>query len=80
MNIKFKNYESIYFKGNAGLYSISQTGLWLREKNEEFEKEYSFLDHIEILRWHLIRSAIAIFIVTVLVFIFPLCLGLQLLI
>ena len=37
MNIKFKNYESIYFKGNAGLYSISQTGLWLREKNEEFE-------------------------------------------
>jgi lipopolysaccharide export system permease protein len=37
MNIKFKNYESIYFKGNAGLYSISQTGLWLREKNEDFE-------------------------------------------
>ena len=37
MNIKFKNYESIYFKGNSGLYSISQTGLWLREKNEEFE-------------------------------------------
>jgi len=37
MNVKFKNYESIYFKGNAGLYSISQTGLWLREKNEKFE-------------------------------------------
>ncbi len=37
MNIKFKNYESIYFKGNAGLYSISQTGLWLREKNDAFE-------------------------------------------
>ncbi len=37
MNIKFKNYESIHFKGNSGLYSISQTGLWLREKNEEFE-------------------------------------------
>ncbi len=37
MNIKFKNYESIYFKGNAGLYSISQTGLWLRERNDSFE-------------------------------------------
>ena len=37
MNVKFKNYESIYFKGNAGLYSISQTGLWLREKMEKFE-------------------------------------------
>ena len=37
MNVKFKNYESIYFKGNSGLYSISQTGLWLRERNEKFE-------------------------------------------
>ena len=37
MNIKFKNFESIYFKGNSGLYSISQTGLWLREKNNNFE-------------------------------------------
>ena len=37
MNIKFKNYESIYFKGSSGLYSISQTGLWLREKNQTFE-------------------------------------------
>ena len=37
MNIKFKNYESIHFKGNSGLYSISQTGLWLRERNKEFE-------------------------------------------
>jgi len=37
MNIKFKNYESNYFKGNSGLYSISSTGLWLREKNKNFE-------------------------------------------
>ena len=37
MNIKFKNFESIHFKGNSGLYSISQTGLWLREKNNNFE-------------------------------------------
>ena len=37
MNIKFKNYESIYFKGSSGLYSISQTGLWLRERNQTFE-------------------------------------------
>ena len=37
MNIKFKNYESVYFKGSSGLYSISQTGLWLRERNQTFE-------------------------------------------
>jgi len=37
MNIKFKNYESNFFKGNSGLYTISETGLWLREKNEKFE-------------------------------------------
>ncbi|MGC6470657.1 MAG: twin-arginine translocase subunit TatC [Flavobacteriales bacterium] len=37
----------------------------------EGEKEHSFLDHIEILRWHLIRSAVAVLIVTVLAFMFP---------
>ena len=47
MNIKFKNYESIFFKGNSGLFAISETGLWLREKNDSFEyvinsKHYSF--------------------------------------
>ena len=47
MNIKFKNYESIFFKGNAGLFAISETGLWLREKNDNFEyvinsQHYSF--------------------------------------
>ncbi len=47
MNVKFKNYESIYFKGSSGLFSISDTGLWLREKNDEFEyvinsQHYSF--------------------------------------
>ena len=47
MNIKFKNYESIFFKGNSGLFAISETGLWLREKNDNFEyvinsQHYSF--------------------------------------
>ena len=47
MNIKFKNYESIFFKGNSGLFAISETGLWLREKNDDFEyvinsQHYSF--------------------------------------
>ena len=37
MNLKFKNLENTYFKGSSGLYSVSQTGLWLREKNDEFE-------------------------------------------
>ncbi|CAM1341109.1 twin-arginine translocase subunit TatC [Tenacibaculum amylolyticum] len=34
------------------------------------EKEMSFLDHLEELRWHLIRSFLAIVIVAILVFIF----------
>ena len=47
MNIKFKNYESNYFKGSYGLLSISETGLWLREKTDDFEfvinaQHYSF--------------------------------------
>ncbi len=47
MNVKFKNYESNFFKGSYGLFSISETGLWLREKNENFEyvinaQHYSF--------------------------------------
>jgi len=32
--------------------------------------EMSFIDHLEVLRWHLIRSAIAIFIFSILFFIF----------
>ena len=36
-----------FFKGNAGLFAISETGLWLREKNDNFEyvinsQHYSF--------------------------------------
>ena len=38
---------------------------------EHDKKEQSFLDHLEVLRWHLIRSALAIFIVTILAYIFP---------
>lgn len=34
------------------------------------DKELSFLDHLEILRWHLIRSAIAVFIFAIITFIF----------
>ena len=34
------------------------------------EKEISFLDHLEILRWHLIRSAAAIILFSILAFIF----------
>lgn len=42
----------------------------MKEIGEEKE-EQSFLDHLEILRWHLIRSAIAIFVGGFLAFIFP---------
>jgi sec-independent protein translocase protein TatC len=37
---------------------------------EDDEKEMSFLDHLEELRWHLIRSLIAIFVFMILAFIF----------
>ncbi len=40
------------------------------QKNIPVEKEMSFLDHLEELRWHLIRSAIAIFVIAILVFVF----------
>lgn len=33
-------------------------------------KEMSFLDHLEVLRWHLVRSVVAIMVFTVLAFIF----------
>src|SRR5690606_9393510 len=33
------------------------------------EKEMSFLDHLEVLRWHLIRSTLAVIIVGVVAFI-----------
>ncbi len=35
------------------------------------EKEMSFLEHLEELRWHLVRSVIAVLIVTAVVFCFP---------
>lgn len=37
MNVKFQTYESIYFKGNSGLHTISSTGLWLREITDQNE-------------------------------------------
>ena len=37
---------------------------------EEQEKEMSFLDHLEIFRWHLIRSAGAIMFFAIIAFIF----------
>ena len=40
------------------------------EENENNKSEMSFLDHLEVLRWHLVRSSIAIGIFTILAFIF----------
>lgn len=42
----------------------------IKEKSKELDVEMSFFDHIEILRWHLIRSAIAILVFTGLAFYF----------
>ena len=38
--------------------------------NKSNDKEMSFLDHLEIFRWHLIRSAIAILFFAIISFIF----------
>jgi sec-independent protein translocase protein TatC len=40
----------------------------LKEKSKDLEVEMSFFDHIEVLRWHLIRACIAILIFTCLAF------------
>ena len=37
----------------------------IKEKGQTMEAEMSFFDHLEALRWHLIRSAIAIVIFTI---------------
>ena len=42
----------------------------IKEKGQNLEGEMSFFDHLEALRWHLIRSALAIVVFTILVFAF----------
>jgi sec-independent protein translocase protein TatC len=44
----------------------------IKDKGKTMEAEMSFFDHLEALRWHLIRSAIAIVVITVLCFIITL--------
>ncbi|AFL81721.1 twin arginine targeting protein translocase subunit TatC [Aequorivita sublithincola DSM 14238] len=41
-----------------------------KKKNDSPEKEMSFLDHLEELRWHLVRSTLAVLILAVIAFIF----------
>lgn len=42
----------------------------IKEKGQTMEAEMSFFDHLEALRWHLVRSAVAIVIFTCLAFYF----------
>ncbi|TSD64809.1 twin-arginine translocase subunit TatC [Inquilinus sp. KBS0705] len=42
----------------------------IKEKGQSMEAEMSFFDHLEALRWHLVRSAIAIVVFTCLAFYF----------
>ena len=37
---------------------------------EKVEKEMSFLDHLEVLRWHLVRSFSSILIFAILAFVY----------
>ena len=53
------------------LYTMSSDNRILkaiREKGSSLESEMSFFDHLEVLRWHLIRSALAIMILFVVAF------------
>ena len=42
----------------------------IKQKGKNLEAEMSFFEHLEVLRWHLIRAAIAVFLFMVLAFIF----------
>lgn len=57
-----KNYSLFNFNVNKFRYNLNQNGI-----NEE--AEMSFIEHLEELRWHLIRGIIAIAIFTILIFI-----------
>lgn len=43
---------------------------FFKKRNQGSEDEMSFIDHLEVLRWHLIRSVIAIVVSAIIVFIF----------
>ncbi|AHF16528.1 twin-arginine translocase subunit TatC [Niabella soli] len=43
---------------------------FLKKRSSGSEEEMSFIDHLEVLRWHLIRSIIAILICAIVIFIF----------
>ncbi|WP_295770673.1 twin-arginine translocase subunit TatC [uncultured Mucilaginibacter sp.] len=42
----------------------------IKDKSKDLDVEMSFFDHIEILRWHLIRSSIAVLVFTILAFVY----------
>lgn len=52
--------EDYYKGGNTNTKALAS--------GEEAEKEMSFLDHLEELRWHIIRSVIAIFVIGIALF------------
>ncbi|TZF85591.1 twin-arginine translocase subunit TatC (plasmid) [Pedobacter sp. BS3] len=42
----------------------------IKQKGKNIEAEMSFFDHLEVLRWHLIRASVAIVVFTVLAFVY----------
>lgn len=42
----------------------------IKQKGKTLEAEMSFFDHLEVLRWHLIRSAVVILLLTILSFVY----------
>ena len=44
--------------------------LFKRNKQEEDGSEMSFIDHLEALRWHLVRSVIAVVVCAIIIFVY----------
>ena len=42
----------------------------VRGKGEQTQTEMSFIDHLEVLRWHIVRSAIALVIAAIIIFVY----------
>ena len=43
----------------------------MTDTTQNTEKEMSFLDHLEELRWHIMRSAVAVLILGIIAFVLP---------
>ena len=63
--------EAGAYTGILHIHDLIKEGNYIMAKKQNTEeREMSFLDHLEELRWHLIRSTLAIVIIAVIAFVF----------